>query len=56
MIEYCLKNDKKFGIVNTKNNDSLIFGCTVSIEKVFSEDQSTGEYDIIVAGEERYFP
>jgi len=54
MIEYCLKNDKKFGIVNTKNNDSLIFGCTVSIEKVFSEDQSTGEYDIIVAGEERF--
>jgi Lon protease-like protein len=23
MIEHCLKNNKKFGIINSKNNDSL---------------------------------
>ena len=54
MIEYCLKNNKKFGIINSKNNDSLIIGCTASIEQVVSAENESREYDILVSGAERF--
>ena len=54
MIEYCLKNNKKFGIINSKNNDSLIIGCTASIEQVVSGQNESREYDILVSGAERF--
>ena len=31
MIEYCLKHSQKFGIVNSRNNDTLSIGCTTGI-------------------------
>ncbi len=47
MIEYCLKNNQKFGIVNSKNRDLLTIGCTASIEQLIGSDQyDNGEYDI----------
>ena len=54
MIEYCLKNNKKFGVINSKNNDSLIIGCTASIEQVVSAENESREYDILVSGAERF--
>ena len=54
MIEHCLKNNKKFGIINSKNNDSLIIGCTASIEQVVGGDNESREYDILVSGVERF--
>ena len=54
MIEHCLKNNKKFGIINSKNNDSLIIGCTASIEQVVSGQNESREYDILVSGAERF--
>ena len=29
MVEYCLKHNQKFGIVNSRNNDTLSIGCTL---------------------------
>tara|TARA_S200000501_G_C20750688_1_gene711504 strand:+ start:34 stop:666 length:633 start_codon:yes stop_codon:yes gene_type:complete len=54
MIEHCLKNNKKFGVINSKNNDSLIIGCTASIEQVVSSENESREYDILVSGAERF--
>ena len=54
MIEYCLKNNKKFGIINSKNNDSLIIGCTASIDQVVGGENESREYDILVSGGERF--
>jgi len=54
MIEHCLKNNKKFGVINSKNNDSLIIGCTASIEQVVSGQNESREYDILVSGAERF--
>ena len=54
MIEHCLKNNKKFGIINSKNNDSLIIGCTASIEQVVGGENESREYDILVSGVERF--
>lgn len=54
MIEYCLKNNKKFGIINSKNNDSLIIGCTASIDQVVGGENESREYDILVSGTERF--
>ena len=54
MIEYCLKNNKKFGIINSKNNDSLIIGCTASIDQVVGGENESREYDILVSGAERF--
>ena len=54
MIEYCLKNNKKFGIINSKNNDSLIIGCTASIDQVVGGENESREYDILVSGGKRF--
>lgn len=54
MIEYCLKNNKKFGIINSKNNDSLVIGCTASIDQVVGGENESREYDILVSGGERF--
>ena len=54
MIEHCLKNNKKFGIINSKNNDSLIIGCTASIDQVVGGENENREYDILVSGTERF--
>ncbi len=55
MIEYCLKNNQKFGIVNSKNRDLLTIGCTASIEQLIGSDQyDNGEYDILVIGVDRF--
>ena len=54
MIEHCLKNNKKFGIINSKNNDSLIIGCTASIDQVVGGENESREYDILVSGMERF--
>jgi len=54
MIEHCLKNNKKFGIINSKNNDSLIIGCTASIDQVIGGENESREYDILVSGTERF--
>ncbi len=54
MIEHCLKNNKKFGIINSKNNDSLIIGCTASIDQVVGGENESREYDILVSGTERF--
>ena len=54
MIEYCLKHNQKFGIVNSKNNDTLSIGCTAEISQVVGAEGSTGEYDIVVTGVERF--
>jgi len=54
MIEHCLKNNKKFGIINSKNNDSLIIGCTASIDQVVGGENDSREYDILVSGTERF--
>ncbi len=54
MIEYCLKNNKKFGIINSKNNDSLVIGCTASIDQLVSGENENREYDILVSGVERF--
>ena len=54
MIEYCLKNNKKFGIINSKNNDSLVIGCTASIEQLVGGENESREYDILVSGAERF--
>ncbi len=54
MIEYCLKNNKKFGIINSKNNDSLVIGCTASIEQLVGGENESREYDILVSGVERF--
>ncbi len=54
MIEHCLKNNKKFGIINSKNNDSLIIGCTASIDQVVGGENESREYDILVSGVERF--
>jgi len=54
MIEHCLKNNKKFGIINSKNNDSLIIGCTASIDQVVGGENESREYDILVSGAERF--
>ncbi|MEO2116772.1 MAG: LON peptidase substrate-binding domain-containing protein [bacterium] len=54
MIEYCLKNNKKFGIINSKNNDSLVIGCTASIDQVVGGENESREYDILVSGVERF--
>ena len=54
MIEHCLKNNKRFGIINSKNNDSLIIGCTASIDQVVGGENESREYDILVSGTERF--
>ena len=54
MIEHCLKNNKKFGIINSKNNDSLVIGCTASIDQVVGGENESREYDILVSGVERF--
>ena len=54
MIEYCLKHNKKFGIINSKNNDSLSIGCTAEITQIAAAGRDTGEYDILVTGVERF--
>ena len=54
MIEYCLKNNQKFGIINSKNNDSLVIGCTASIEQLVGGENDSREYDILVSGVERF--
>lgn len=54
MIEYCLKNNKKFGIINSKNNDSLVIGCTASIDQLVGGENESREYDILVSGVERF--
>ncbi|MFL2485502.1 MAG: LON peptidase substrate-binding domain-containing protein [Candidatus Neomarinimicrobiota bacterium] len=54
MIEHCLKNNKNFGIINSKNNDSLIIGCTASIDQVVGGENESREYDILVSGAERF--
>ena len=55
MIEHCLKNNQKFGIVNSKNKDLLTIGCTASIEQLIGSDQyDNGEYDILVTGVDRF--
>ncbi|MGY8808626.1 MAG: LON peptidase substrate-binding domain-containing protein [Fidelibacterota bacterium] len=54
MIEYCLKNNKNFGIINSKNNDSLVIGCTASIEQLVGGENESREYDILVSGVERF--
>ena len=54
MIEHCLKNNKRFGIINSKNNDSLIIGCTASIDQVVGGENESREYDILVSGAERF--
>ncbi len=54
MIEYCLKNNKKFGIINSKNNDSLVIGCTASIDQLVGGENENREYDILVSGVERF--
>ena len=54
MIEHCLKNNKNFGIINSKNNDSLVIGCTASIEQLVGGENESREYDILVSGVERF--
>ena len=54
MIEYCLKNNQKFGIINSKNSDSLVIGCTASIEQLVGGENDSREYDILVSGVERF--
>ena len=54
MVEFCLKYNKKFGIVNSKNNDTLSIGCTAEITQVVGSEAETGEYDIVVTGGERF--
>ena len=54
MIEYCLKNNKKFGIINSTNNDSLVIGCTASIDQLVGGENESREYDILVSGVERF--
>ena len=54
MIEYCLKNNKNFGIINSKNNDSLVIGCTASIDQLVGGENESREYDILVSGVERF--
>jgi len=54
MIEDCLKNNKNFGIINSKNNDSLVIGCTASIEQLVGGENESREYDILVSGVERF--
>ena len=54
MIEYCLKNNQKFGIINSKNSDSLVIGCTASIEQLVGGENDSREYDILVTGVERF--
>ncbi|HJO21523.1 MAG TPA: LON peptidase substrate-binding domain-containing protein [Candidatus Marinimicrobia bacterium] len=54
LVEHCLKNNKKFGIINSKNNDSLIIGCTASIDQVVGGENESREYDILVSGTERF--
>ena len=55
MIEYCLKNNKNFGIVNSKNKDLLTIGCIASIDQLFGSDvYDNNEYDILVTGNERF--
>ena len=54
MIEYCLKNNKKFGIINSTNNDSLVIGCTASIDQLVGGENENREYDILVSGVERF--
>ena len=55
MIEHCLKNNRKFGIVNSKNKDLLTIGCTASIEQLIGSDQyDNNEYDILVTGVDRF--
>ena len=54
MIEYWLKHNKKFGIINSKNNDSLSIGCTAEITQIAAAGRDTGGYDILVTGVERF--
>ena len=54
MIEYCLKHNQKFGIVNSRNNDTLSIGCTAEITQITAAEGDTGEYDILVTGVERF--
>ncbi|GIT10409.1 MAG: hypothetical protein CM1200mP31_5780 [Candidatus Neomarinimicrobiota bacterium] len=54
MIEHCLKNNQKFGIVNSKNKDLLTMDVR-SIEQLIGSDQyDNGEYDILVTGVDRF--
>ena len=55
MIEHCLKNNKNFGIINSKNKDLLTIGCIASIDQLFGSDvYDNNEYDILVTGNERF--
>ena len=54
MIEYCLKHNQKFGIVNSRNNDTLSIGCTAEITQITAAEGDTEEYDILVTGVERF--
>ena len=54
MIEYCLKHNQKFGIVNSRSNDTLSIGCTAEITQITAAEGDTGEYDILVTGVERF--
>ena len=54
MVEYCLKHNQKFGIVNSRNNDTLSTGCTAEITQITAAEGDTGEYDILVTGVERF--
>ncbi len=54
MVEYCLKHNQKFGIVNSRNNDTLSIGCTAEITQITAAEGDTGEYDILVTGVERF--
>jgi Lon protease-like protein len=54
MVEYCLKHNQKFGIVNTRNSDTLSIGCTAEITQITAAEGDTGEYDILVTGVERF--
>jgi len=54
MVEYCLKHNQKFGIINSRNNDTLSIGCTAEITQITAAEGDTGEYDILVTGVERF--
>ena len=55
MIEHCLKNNKNFGIINSKNKDLLTIGCIASIDQLFGSDvYDNNEYDILVTGTKRF--
>ncbi len=55
MVEHCLKHNKNFGIINSKNKDLLTIGCIASIDQLFGSDvYDNNEYDILVTGTERF--